>query len=113
MVSVLVGSEPRSGEIFIDPRLTWNPIGAPYAFVVAKVRLQAMLPSSTLSKNQIDRLGDRLRKGDISEEDLRLLDSYRRSFTNAYEDVVGKIRDQLALEPTGRPAKSTTSIVDK
>ncbi|MDP9291705.1 MAG: RelA/SpoT domain-containing protein [Verrucomicrobiota bacterium] len=72
-----------------------------------------MLPSAELSKTQVDRLGNRLRKDDISEADLRLLDSYRRSFTNAYEDVVGRIRDQLGLEPTGRPAKSTTSISDK
>ena len=72
-----------------------------------------MLPSSDLSKSQVDRLGDRLRKGDINEDDLRLLDSYRRSFTDAYEKVVGHIRDQLELEPTGRPAKSTTSIIDK
>lgn len=72
-----------------------------------------MLPTSSLSKNQIDRLGDRLRKGEISEDDLRLLDSYRRSFNDAYEEVVGRIRDQLSLEPTGRPAKSTTSIIDK
>lgn len=72
-----------------------------------------MLPSSQFSKSQIDRLGDRLRKGDISEPDLRLLDRYRRSFTDAYEEVVGQIREQLGLEPTGRPAKSTTSISDK
>lgn len=72
-----------------------------------------MLPSGDLSKTQIDRLGNRLRKGDISEADLRLLDSYRRSLTNAYEDVVGQIRDRLRLEPTGRPAKSTTSISEK
>ncbi len=72
-----------------------------------------MLPSSKLSKNQIDRLGDRLRKGDISEADLRLLDSYRRSFNAAYESVVSRIRDQLGLNPTGRPAKSTTSISEK
>jgi putative GTP pyrophosphokinase len=72
-----------------------------------------MLPRSELSKNQIDRLGNRLRKGDIRDVDLRLLDSYRRSFTEAYEAVVGQIRDQLALEPTGRPAKSTTSISEK
>jgi ppGpp synthetase/RelA/SpoT-type nucleotidyltranferase len=72
-----------------------------------------MLPSSKLSKNQIDRLGDRLRKGDISEEDLRLLDSYRRSFSAAYEDVIQQIEYELGLEPTGRPAKSTTSIIDK
>jgi putative GTP pyrophosphokinase len=72
-----------------------------------------MLPSSELSKNQINRLGDRLRTTDISELDLRLLDNYRRSFTDAYEDVVGRIRDQLGLEPTGRPAKSTPSIIEK
>jgi putative GTP pyrophosphokinase len=66
-----------------------------------------------LSKTQVDRLGDRLRRGNITEEDLRLLDHYRRLFSEAYETVVGIIRDKLALEPTGRPAKSTTSIADK
>src|SRR4051812_26864902 len=65
------------------------------------------------SKTQIDRLGDRLKRGQITEEDLRLLDRYRRTFTPAYEVVVGDIRDKLGLEPTGRLAKSTTSIVDK
>lgn len=66
-----------------------------------------------MSKTQIDKLGERLKKGDISEDDLRLLDAYRRSFTKAYEFVVGAIRNELGLEPTGRPAKSTTSISDK
>lgn len=66
-----------------------------------------------LTKSQIDRLGDRLKKGNITEADLRLLDAYRRSFTPAYEIVVGTIRRELALEPTGRPAKSTTSISEK
>lgn len=72
-----------------------------------------MLPSSDLSKSQVDRLGDRLRKGDISDDDLILLDSYRRSFGVSYENVVSQIRDRLNLEPTGRPAKSTTSIIEK
>lgn len=66
-----------------------------------------------ISKTQIDRLGDRLKKGNITEADLRFLDQYRRSFTPAYEIVVGTIRNDLALEPTGRPAKSTTSISEK
>jgi hypothetical protein len=34
--------------------------------------------ASEISKTQIDRLGDRLKKGNITEADLRLLDSYRR-----------------------------------
>jgi len=66
-----------------------------------------------ISKTKIDRLGKRLRKGNIAEDDLRLLDEYRRSFTDAYAAVVERIRQNLALEPTGRPAKSTTSIAGK
>lgn len=66
-----------------------------------------------LSKSQIDRLGDRLRRGDVSDDDLRLLDTYRRSFTNGYEKVVGRIRDELSLEPSGRPEKTNTSIIEK
>jgi GTP pyrophosphokinase len=66
-----------------------------------------------LSKTQIDKLGDRLRQRDITEEDLRMLDDYRRSFSEAYEFIVGALQDELRLEPTGRPAKSTTSISEK
>jgi putative GTP pyrophosphokinase len=84
-----------------------------YAFGASHVRCKTMPSPPELSKSQIDRLGDRLRKGNISQVDLRLLDRYRRSFTEAYEAIVGRIRHQLGLEPTGRPAKSTTSIIDK
>ena len=49
----------------------------------------------------------------MTETDLRLLDSYRRSFFPAYERVVGAIRELLGVQVTGRPAKSTTSIVEK
>ena len=69
--------------------------------------------AAEVSRTQIDKLGDRLKKGDITEADLRLLDEYRRSFSEAYEFVVGAIRNELALEPTGRPAKSTTSLSEK
>jgi hypothetical protein len=40
-----------------------------------------------VTKTQIDRLGDRLRKGNVAKADLRLLDLYRRSFAEAYEAV--------------------------
>ncbi len=50
-----------------------------------------------LSKTQIDKLGDRLRKGNIEEADLRLLDLDRRSFNDAYEIVVGTIRKDIVL----------------
>jgi putative GTP pyrophosphokinase len=75
--------------------------------------LQKYSMMSEMSKTQVDRLGDRLKKGNITEDDLRLLDQYRRSFSEAYEIIVGTIRTELGLEPTGRPAKSTTSISDK
>jgi putative GTP pyrophosphokinase len=64
------------------------------------------------SKTQIDRLGDRLKSGPHTESDLRLLDDYRRSFCEAYETVVLRIR-QRGEFPTGRLAKSTLSIVEK
>jgi putative GTP pyrophosphokinase len=66
-----------------------------------------------LSNTQVDRLGERLRSATIADADLELLDAYRRSFTAAYEAVVKVLRDQLGATPTGRPAKSTTSISDK
>ena len=66
-----------------------------------------------ISKTQLDRLGDRIRKILISDEDLRLLDEYRRSFADVYEHVVNSIVKNLSLDPTGRPSKSTTSISDK
>ena len=64
------------------------------------------------SKTQIDRLGDRLKGGPYTESDLRLLDDYRRSFGEAYEAVVRTI-SQRGEFPSGRPAKSTVSIVEK
>jgi hypothetical protein len=66
-----------------------------------------------LSKTRIDRLGDRLRKGNVSEADLQLLDGYRRTFAVAYDQVIRVIRSDVGLEPTGRPAKTTTSISEK
>lgn len=65
------------------------------------------------SKTQIDRLGDRLREGSLSDSDLRILDDYRWSFAEAYEQVVQAIREELKLEPTGRQVKSTDSIIEK
>ena len=71
------------------------------------------MAASRLSNTQIDQLGDRLRKAKLTTDDLTMLDGYRRSFSDAHEQVIAKIRDQLGLEPTGRPAKSTTSITEK
>lgn len=67
---------------------------------------------AVLSNTQVDKLGERLKKGAHSESDLRMLDDYRRMFGEAYEIVVRTVRSQLQ-DPTGRSGKSTQSIVDK
>jgi ppGpp synthetase/RelA/SpoT-type nucleotidyltranferase len=71
--------------------------------------------ATEVSKTQIDRLGERLKKGNVSEADLRLLDEYRHSFAEAYETVVRTIQEQFLVlrRPTGRLAKLTSSIIEK
>jgi len=66
-----------------------------------------------LSRSQLDKLGERLKAGDVGIEDLRLLDEYRRSFAKAGDAVVQILRSEFGLLPTARPAKSTTAIVEK
>jgi putative GTP pyrophosphokinase len=65
-----------------------------------------------VKKSERDRLGERLRGG-ITPEDLTLLDAYRRGFRDAYDIVVGRMRSEIGLETSGRPAKSTPAIVEK
>lgn len=65
------------------------------------------------SKTKLDQLGERLRRREVTNDDFRLLDEFRRSFTPGYEEVLAVIRSNLNLEPTGRPAKSTSSIIEK
>ena len=69
--------------------------------------------TTDLSKTQIDKLGNRLKSDELLEPDVQQLDQYRRTFAEPYEHVVGLIRSSLGLEPTGRPAKSTTAIREK
>jgi putative GTP pyrophosphokinase len=65
-----------------------------------------------LSKAQINKLGERL-KGEVTEQDLRLLDKFRQSFADSYQEVVEKISNELGLAPTGRLDKSNASILAK
>lgn len=68
---------------------------------------------SDLSKNQIDKLGDRLKKGNITDSDIKLLDDYRKTFDTAFENVINFVSSRLGLQTAGRPAKSTSSIIEK
>jgi putative GTP pyrophosphokinase len=65
-----------------------------------------------MSNATLDRLGERLR-AEVSAEDLTQLDAYRRGFRPAYDAVVNRLRAELGIEISGRPAKSTAAIVDK
>lgn len=64
------------------------------------------------SKHQLDKLGQRLARGPISDEDLRLLHEYRLTFAAISALVIRSI-EALGLELTARTAKSTQAIVDK
>lgn len=66
-----------------------------------------------VTKSQVDRLGARLRAGEVSDADLRMLDGYRLSFADAYDLAMRRLRDEFGLSPTGRAAKSTFAILGK
>jgi ppGpp synthetase/RelA/SpoT-type nucleotidyltranferase len=70
------------------------------------------------SRREFDRLGDRLRTAEMTDEDRILLDRFRDSFAEPYETVLDMVRRELrelgsksAL--TGRLAKTPRSIIEK
>lgn len=69
--------------------------------------------NAVASKTQIDELGDRLRVGMPSATDLEMLDEYRESFQGAYRKVINVVRATTGLPASGRPGKSTSSIIGK
>ena len=66
-----------------------------------------------ISKNQIDKLGQRLKEGYPTAADLTMLNEYGESFGKAYEEFIEIIRNKLNLVPTERLRKSNQSIIDK
>ncbi len=67
----------------------------------------------TFSNSQIDKLGERLKAGSPSDEDVTMLSSYRNSFAEPAKAVADKVREVSGLEVTSRPLKTTLSIVAK
>jgi ppGpp synthetase/RelA/SpoT-type nucleotidyltranferase len=65
-----------------------------------------------LSNAQVDKLGDRLRAGDLSDNDRELLLEFRASFLSAQREVLEKVQG-AGIIPTGRPEKTPESIIDK
>lgn len=66
-----------------------------------------------LSNTQIDKLGSRLRSGEIDEASLRDLEEFRRLFSKSYSQVEDVLVNKMGLKITGRPSKSTVAIIDK
>lgn len=64
-----------------------------------------------VSNSQLQKLGDRLRKGTPTEADLQMLDEHRASFSGPLGHVVGLVRT-LGYEPSHRQ-KTQESIVQK
>src|SRR3954451_14764163 len=77
----------------------------------AAARIEAM--PGQLTKSQIDKLGQKLRTQTFQEIELTVLDEYRRSFGSADDRVIEKVQAVLGVPITGRPAKSTASIIEK
>jgi len=65
------------------------------------------------SAREVDRLGERIKIGSLTEPDRRLLLEFRASFLPAYVEVITKIREELGIDPSGRPEKTPESIVSK
>lgn len=65
-----------------------------------------------MTKAQVNRLGDQLRRGAIGERELRALEEYRRSFDPAHAEIVRLLRSEYELAPTTR-SKTSVSIIDK
>ena len=69
--------------------------------------------ADTISKTQLDKLGDRLRSGSRDEADLRLLIEYQHSFLPAYEAIWSKLKDLRLEKPNARRLKTVYSIEEK
>lgn len=67
----------------------------------------------SFSNNQIDKLGERLKAGSPSDEDLTMLSAYRNSFAEAANLVADKVRELSGLPVAIRSLKTTLSIVAK
>jgi ppGpp synthetase/RelA/SpoT-type nucleotidyltranferase len=67
------------------------------------------------SKAEINRLGDALREGNVTTENLIALDEYRRSFQPAMANVISNWQQFLGFPEVlvQRPSKSTPSIIAK
>jgi putative GTP pyrophosphokinase len=68
--------------------------------------------STVPTNGEIDRLGERLRRGPPSEADVALLDSWRASFLAAGEEVVNRVSELGSWSVADRFGKTTAAIIE-
>lgn len=66
-----------------------------------------------ISNNQIDKMGESLKLGDPSDEDVTMLSAYRGGFFDAAKAVADTVREISGLEVAARSLKATLAIVAK
>jgi ppGpp synthetase/RelA/SpoT-type nucleotidyltranferase len=73
------------------------------------LEIDEFVTSTPITISQLNKIGERLRKGVETENDLKSLDDFRLSFQPAYDQVFTELNN-LHLNPVGRQAKTTPSI---
>jgi putative GTP pyrophosphokinase len=68
--------------------------------------------AQVLTKSQLNRVGERLRRNEERAEDLRALDDFRLSFESAYKTIFDQLTE-WGLKPGGRAGKTILSIKAK
>lgn len=66
-----------------------------------------------LSNSQIDKIGAKLRTGDVDADYLRKLEDFRDMYVRAYRHVEDMLENKMGVPITGRPSKSTVAIIEK
>lgn len=66
-----------------------------------------------LSNTRIDKIGDKLRGGDVDASCLRDLETFRSLYVDAYRYVEDVLVETMGLKISGRPSKSTVAITEK
>ncbi|WP_082281353.1 hypothetical protein [Leptospira kirschneri] len=71
----------------------------------------------TLSNSQITKLGDRLRDSNLEEDELKMLDEFRETYSElderSYQIIHDALKASIGLTLTKRKRKTQQSIVDK
>lgn len=69
--------------------------------------------SVKLTNTQIDKIGSKLKAGELDADCLRNLELFRSLYVDSYRYVENILVDKMGCKITGRPSKSTVAITEK